>query len=153
MSENRKFKTGRIKAISVSKEKGIKKSNVQSVLLKEQFGIIGDAHSGNWHRQVSLLKSESIDRMKEKLPEIEPGMFAENITTEGIELEELKIGDKIKVGKDVMLEVSQIGKECHNPCNIYYSVGYCIMPKEGIFARVISGGRINVGEEIKIIVD
>ncbi|NQT46265.1 MAG: MOSC domain-containing protein [Candidatus Omnitrophica bacterium] len=138
---------GKIKAVSISKEKGQKKKNVASVDLKEDFGIIGDAHGGG-ERQVSLLADESIDKMRDKGLSVGPGDFAENITTEGFDLLSLKIGSRIRIGKDVMLELSQIGKVCHTRCNIYYQAGDCVMPKEGIFARVLKGGTIKEGDEI-----
>lgn len=140
---------GKIKAISVSKEKGQKKKNIASALLKQDFGIIGDAHAGS-ERQVSLLAEESIERMKQKGLKVSAGDFAENITTQGLDLLELKIGAKIKIGKDAVLEVSQIGKVCHTRCNIYYQAGDCVMPREGIFAKVVKAGEIKVGDEICI---
>ena len=140
--------SGRIKAVSISKEKGQKKGNVASAVIKEGLGIVGDAHAGS-DRQVSLLAMESIEKMKEKGLSVGPGDFAENITTEGIDLLSLKIGDKIEIGKEVSLELSQIGKVCHTRCNIYYQAGDCIMPKEGIFARVLKGGLIEPGDEVK----
>ena len=139
---------GKIQAISVSKEKGVKKTNVDSALLKEDFGIVGDAHAGTKMRQVSLLAIESIKKMQEKGLKVKPGDFAENITTEGIDLLKLKLKDKVKIGSDIVLEISQIGKVCHTRCAIYYQAGDCVMPKEGIFAKVISGGEIKVGDKI-----
>ncbi len=140
---------GIIKAVSISKEKGIKKTNVDEVQLKENFGIIGDAHAGS-SRQVSLLACESIQKMKDKGLKVGSGDFAENITTEGIDLLSLKVGDKLKAGTEAILEISQIGKVCHTRCNIYYQAGDCVMPKEGIFARVLKGGVIKTGDEIII---
>lgn len=141
---------GKVVAVSISERKGIKKINVDEVMLKEDFGIINDAHAGTPNRQVSLLAGESIEKMKAKGLKVKPGDFAENITTEGIDLAELKIGDRIKAGQDAVLEVSQIGKECHKRCGIYYTAGDCIMPKEGIFAKVIKGGSIKIGDRICI---
>lgn len=144
------FKTGRIAAISISRKKGIPKTNVDSAKLVENHGLEGDAHAGNWHRQVSFLALESIDTMRKKgLPKLRPGAFAENITTEFINLPDLKVGSKIKIGNEVELEVTQIGKECHTRCAIYYKVGDCVMPSEGIFAKVIRGGMIYVSDEIR----
>jgi MOSC domain-containing protein YiiM len=142
---------GRIKAISVSKERGTQKTNVSRAELQADFGIIGDAHSGNWHRQVSLLGFESIDKMAAKGVNVAPGNFAENITTEGIDLCSLKIGSKLKLGSDVELEITQLGKKCHTRCEILEQIGDCIMPREGIFARVVKAGAINVGDHIEVI--
>ena len=142
---------GGIKAISVSEKRGTQKTNVPRAELKADFGIIGDAHSGNWHRQVSLLAFESIDKMIAKGAKVAPGNFAENITTEGIDLCALKIGSKLKLGAEVELEITQSGKKCHSRCEIFEQVGDCIMPREGIFARVVKAGAINVGDPIEII--
>ncbi len=144
---------GRIKAISVSKERGTQKTNVPRAELKTDFGIVGDAHSGNWHRQVSLLGIESIDKMIAKGAKVTPGNFAENITTEGIDLCALEIGSKLKLGSGVELEITQFGKECHSGCEIFEQVGDCIMPREGIFARVLKSGSISVGDTIEINAD
>lgn len=140
---------GKVRAISVSEKKGVRKENVKSAFLKENFGIVNDAHAGNWHRQVSLLAIESINKIKRKLPGITPGAFAENITTKGINLPSLPVGTKLKIGEDVLLEISQIGKECHARCAIYYQAGDCVMPREGIFARVIKGGIITRDDKIE----
>ncbi len=140
-----------IKAISISKEKGQKKANVESALLKGDYGILGDAHAGTDKRQVSLLAQESISKMRAKGLKVSAGDFAENITTEGIDLLSLKLGDKVKAGKSVILEITQIGKVCHSRCNIYYEAGDCVMPKEGIFARVLIGGEINPGDALSLI--
>lgn len=139
---------GKIAAVSISEKKGVKKRNVESARLKEGFGIIGDAHAGDKIRQISLLAEESIEKMRAKGLNVKSGDFAENITTKGLNLLSLKIGDKIKIGDEVMLEISQIGKECHTRCGIYYQAGDCVMPKEGIFARVIKGGVVKPGDEI-----
>jgi len=141
---------GMITAISVSKEKGTKKNNVDEAQLQENFGIIGDAHAGQNLRQVSLLAEESIDKMRQKGLKVKAGDFAENITTQGLDLLSLKIGDKLRAGQDAILEVSQIGKVCHARCNIYYQAGDCVMPNEGIFARVLKGGIVKPGDEIII---
>lgn len=143
---------GKVVAISISKKKGIPKTNVLSAKLIENFGIEGDVHAGNWHRQISLLALESIDKMREKgLSNLRPGAFAENITTEFLELPQLEVGTRMKIGKEAELEITQIGKECHSKCAIYFKVGDCVMPREGIFAKVIRGGEIFVGDEIKIL--
>ncbi|MHC4488323.1 MAG: MOSC domain-containing protein [Planctomycetota bacterium] len=144
---------GTIKAISVSKEKGTRKVNVPKAELKADFGVVGDAHAGNWHRQVSLLAVESIDKMVANGAEVSPGNFAENITTEGIELLKLSVGSKLKLGKSVELEITQFGKKCHSRCEIFEQVGDCIMPREGIFAKVSTPGQINVGDVIEVIAD
>ncbi|MEE9371375.1 MAG: MOSC domain-containing protein [Sedimentisphaerales bacterium] len=144
---------GRIKAISVSKEKGTRKVNVPEAELRADFGIIGDAHAGNWHRQVSLLGAESINKMVEKGAQVGPGDFAENITTEGLNLHELPVGGKLKLGENVELEITQFGKKCHSRCEIFEQVGDCIMPREGVFARVTRAGAISVGGVIEVIND
>lgn len=137
---------GRIVALSISDRKGVPKRNVESVRLLEDYGIEGDAHAGSWHRQVSILAIESIERMKGKGLNLRPGIFAENITTENLDLSKLKVGDRILI-RGVELEVTQIGKECLKPCAIFRKIGDCIMPREGIFARVVKGGEIRVGDE------
>jgi cyclic pyranopterin phosphate synthase len=144
---------GRIKAISVSKEKGTRKVNVPEAELQTDFGIVGDAHAGNWHRQMSLLASESIDEMLTKGAKVSPGDFAENITTEGIDLQQLSIGSKFRLGESAELQISQFGKECHSRCEIFEQVGDCIMPREGVFAKVSKGGSIKVGDAIEVITD
>jgi MOSC domain-containing protein YiiM len=140
----------KIVAVSTSKEKGIKKVNVAQGELVPNFGLAGDAHGGDWHRQVSLLAIESIEKIKAKGLDVKPGDFAENLTTEGIELYTLPVGQKLKIGK-TLHEVTQIGKECHNRCNIFYTVGDCVMPKEGIFTRVLVGGPVAVGDSIELV--
>lgn len=137
-----------IVAVSISKNKGERKTPVDAVHLREEHGIIGDAHAGPWHRQVSLLAQESIVKMQEMGLKVSAGDFAENVTTQGIDLPSLPIGKRLKVGS-VVLEISQIGKECHNRCAIYYQAGDCVMPKEGIFAKVLSSGVIRPGDEIE----
>jgi MOSC domain-containing protein YiiM len=141
---------GRVLAVNISDEKGTKKTNVQKCALLKDFGLKGDAHAGPWHRQVSLLANESIDKMKAMGLKVGYGDFAENITTEGVDLVHLPIGTNIRIGGSVLLRVTQIGKECHTRCAIYYQAGDCVMPKEGIFAEVLSEGEVNVGDEIII---
>ncbi|MGE5296419.1 MAG: MOSC domain-containing protein [Solirubrobacterales bacterium] len=141
---------GRIKAISVSEHKGTPKRNVPEADLQIDHGIVGDAHAGSGHRQVSLLAFESIRRLREKGLRIVPGDFAENITTEGLDMRSLKIGAKLKIGDEAELEIAQLGKACHGRCAVYDRLGDCIMPKEGVFARVTGGGRIRVGDWIEI---
>lgn len=140
-----------IVAVCKSQEKGTRKKAVAEGILKEDYGLVGDAHADCCtHRQVSLLAMESIDKMRRLGFEVGPGDFAENITTRGMELTSLPVGTKISVGKDVLLEVTRIGKECHSGCAIRQEIGKCIMPGEGIFARVIHGGRIRAGDRIGI---
>jgi MOSC domain-containing protein YiiM len=142
---------GKIVSINISEKKGERKTPVQEAVIKEDFGIIDDAHaSSEWKRQVSLLAIESIRKMQEKGLDVKPGDFAENITTEGLDLLALPIETRLKIGKDVIGEVSQIGKICHTRCAIYEQAGDCVMPKEGIFIRVLKGGKIGVGDEIDV---
>lgn len=142
---------GRIVSINISEKKGTKKRPVAEARVDENFGIIGDAHaSKEWHRQISLLGIESIEKMRKKGLDVKPGDFAENITTEGIDLLSLPIGSRLKIGP-VIAEVSQIGKECHTRCAIYRQAGDCVMPKEGIFVKVLNGGVITVGDVIEVI--
>lgn len=143
---------GTVHALSISHRKGTPKSNVQWVEMKENWGIIGDAHAGPGHRQISLLNLDSVEKMKKLGAKVKPGSFAENITTKGFPLEELRIGDRVKIG-ECLLEITQIGKECHNRCAIYKLVGDCVMPREGVFGIVLKGGRVQVGDEIALIVD
>lgn len=138
----------KVEAVCISINKGERKTPVESVELRENHGIVGDAHAGEWHRQVSLLAAESIDKMRALGLDVTAGDFAENITTSGIELVSLPIGTRLQVG-ETLLEVTQIGKECHTRCAIYYQAGDCVMPKEGIFARVITGGTIRPGDRVK----
>ena len=141
----------KVVSINISTEKGTFKYPVETAELKQKEGIVGDAHAGDWHRQISLLAQESVDKMTAKgVKDLTPGIFAENITTEGIELHTLPIGTRLKVG-ECILEVTQIGKECHHHCQIYQQIGMCIMPIEGIFTIVIEEGQIKPGDEIKIL--
>lgn len=143
---------GKIKAISISQQKGTKKFNVDCATLKEDFGIVDDAHAGTKNRQVSLLSFEAIDEFRKKGNiNVKEGDFAENLTLEGIDFSQLKIGTRIKISSDIILEVSQIGKECLTPCYIYKSVGDCIMPKQGIFAKVIKGGEIKLNDSVEVL--
>jgi MOSC domain-containing protein YiiM len=136
-------------AICKSKEKGTRKDPMVKGILKESHGFVGDAHAGcHTHRQVSLLAVESINKMRELGFDVGPGDFAENITTQGLELIALPLGTRISVGKSVILEITQIGKECHGRCAIYRKIGKCIMPGEGLFARVIRGGFVSAGDRI-----
>jgi MOSC domain-containing protein YiiM len=139
--------TPEVIAVCISAEKGQRKTPVAAVELKANHGIVGDAHAGDWHRQVSLLATESIAKMRAMGLDVDSGDFAENITTGGLDLVTLPIGTRLAVG-DVILEVTQIGKECHNRCAIFYQAGDCVMPKEGIFARVLKGGTVSAGTAI-----
>jgi MOSC domain-containing protein YiiM len=144
---------GSVKAISVSEKKGTKKTNVPEAEVKMDFGIVGDAHGGNWHRQISLLAIESINKMIEMGANVSPGSFAENITTQGMKLPDLPIGSTLRVGEEIELVVTQIGKECHSRCEIFKQVGDCIMPREGIFAKVMKAGMMKVGDTIEVFND
>ncbi|MBT8354348.1 MAG: MOSC domain-containing protein [Desulfofustis sp.] len=138
-----------VEAVCTSDKKGIVKKERDRVILKANWGIEGDAHAGDWHRQVSLLASESIELVREQLPTLKKGAFAENIITRGIDLEKIGIGRKIQIGASAVLEITQIGKECHNSgCAIKKATGDCIMPREGLFAKVIEGGSVGPGADI-----
>jgi MOSC domain-containing protein YiiM len=141
---------GRIEAICVSREKGTVKEAVTDAELRIEHGIVGDAHAGDWHRQVSLLPSESIAKVREMMPELADGAFAENLVTSGVDLAHVRVGDKVAIGNDVLLEVTQIGKECHHGCAIRQIIGDCIMPREGLFCRVLNGGRIQPGVSVSL---
>jgi len=144
---------GKVLAVNISEDKGTKKKNIQISSVVKDHGLKGDAHAGPWHRQVSLLANESIQKMREKGLNVGFGDFAENITTEGIELVHLPIGTDIRIGSSVVLKVTQIGKVCHDRCAIYYQAGDCIMPREGIFAEVMTEGNVKVGDEITILME
>jgi MOSC domain-containing protein YiiM len=141
----------KIIAVCSGKEKGTKKEAIVEGILKEDYGLVGDAHADCCtHRQVSLLAMESINKMRGLGFEVGPGDFAENLTTQGLELASLLPGTRISIGKDIILEITQIGKECHSGCAIYQQIGKCIMPKEGVFARVVHGGFVKAGDQMKI---
>ncbi|MCI4625003.1 MAG: hypothetical protein L3V56_03485 [Candidatus Magnetoovum sp. WYHC-5] len=143
---------GKIISLNISKEKGVKKNPAKRVSLVENYGIEGDAHaSSQWHRQVSMLAAESIMKMKEQGFDLDWGDFAENITTEGVELVSLPIGTRMLLGKDVEVEVTQIGKECRQGCAVSANIGSCIMPHEGIFVKVIRGGQLTIGDRVEVI--
>jgi len=141
---------GKVLAVNISQNKGEKKNNITCGLFLENLGLENDAHAQAGIRQVSLLSKESIDKIREKGLDVNHGDFAENLTIEGIDLPKLPIGTKLKVGSEVLLEVSQIGKICHSRCNIFYTVGDCVMPKEGIFAKVLVGGTIKVDDHVEV---
>ena len=140
----------KVLAICISKPKGTLKNEVSEANFIEEFGIEGDAHAGKWHRQVSLLAFEKIDDFRNKGGNVDFGAFGENLVIDGIELHKLPVGQQLQVG-EVLLEVTQIGKECHDKCAIYYQVGECIMPKNGIFTRVLKGGKVKVGDQCTLI--
>ena len=140
---------GRVVAVCISEERGTRKKVVDEGLLMENYGFKGDAHSGNWSRQVSLLAMESIQKMKDLGLEVGPGDFAENITTEGIDLLALPIGSLIKIGEHAVIEITQHGKTCHTKCEIYKQVGKCVMPTEGIFGKVLVGGIVKPKDPIR----
>lgn len=141
---------GRVMAVCISEKRGTQKKNIKEGNFIENFGIENDAHGGNWHRQVSLLSYEKIEEFNEKGANVIDGAFGENLVVEGIEFTELPIGTRFKCN-EVILELTQIGKECHNHCEIYKKMGDCIMPRNGVFARVIVGGKIKCGDEMKIV--
>lgn len=145
---NTKTASGEVYRLSVSARKGSKKSNVDEVSLIENFGISGDAHGGS-ERQISLLPFEAFDVIRERVPDIKPGDFAENITTRGIDFSSASVGDRLRVGTRVRLVITHIGKECHNECPIRQAVGDCIMPRLGIFASITEGGLIRIGDRIR----
>jgi len=142
---------GKVVSLNISPKRGTFKEPVDFIELKVQHGIVGDAHAGDWHRQVSLLDLSSFAKMTSKVPvELRPGIFAENITTEGVELFTLPIGTQLEIG-ETLVEVTQIGKECHHHCQIYQQVGKCVMPLEGIFVKVLKGGVVKPGDEINVV--
>ena len=144
---------GRIRAISVSAQKGTPKTNVPEADLKEEFGVVGDAHAGGGHRQVSLLAFESVETLRRRGVEISPGDFAENLTVEGLDLSALRVGSRLRVGDRAELEVTQQGKRCHGRCAIFERLGDCVMPRDGIFARVRRSGHISAGDIIEVVDD
>ncbi len=142
----------KILAVCISEKKGTQKHQVDKILLRAGHGIEGDAHAGDWHRQVSLLGAESAAKVQERLSfKLAPGAFAENILTEGIRLYGLPVGTRLRLGPDAVCEVTQIGKECHHDCAIRKTAGDCVMPREGIFVRVLSGGYVRPGDELEVI--
>jgi MOSC domain-containing protein YiiM len=150
MTDFEQTSDGRIVAVSISSKKGVKKTNILLGSLIENYGLETDAHAGNWHRQVSLLAIESISKIRKKGLDVNPGDFAENITTQGIKLWELLVGTRLKLGEDALVEVTQIGKKCHDRCAIYKQVGDCVMPREGIFVKVLKSGTIGTEDNIRI---
>lgn len=141
---------GTIIAVCLSKAKGERKTATPQVEVRENFGIVGDAHAGDWHRQISLLAWESIEKMRARGLDVGQGDFAENLTTTGIDLPRLPVGTRLRAG-EVLLEVTQIGKTCHSRCAIYDQAGDCVMPKEGIFARVLKGGTLGANTPVAVV--
>ena len=140
---------GTIVAVCTSEKKGIRKRNVGEAELRVDWGVVGDAHADDWHRQVSLLALESIEKMRGLGLNVGPGSFAENLTTQGVNLLSLPLDSQVRVGNEIVLEITQHGKVCHDRCAIYHQVGGCVMPREGIFAKVIKGGQVKAGDTIK----
>ena len=140
-----------IEALCISENKGEQKKEVESVELREDTGIVGDAHGGEWHRQVSLLSSEDVETVRKTLPDIKPGDFAENIIVSGLDFMLLGLGSRLRLGDDAVMSITQIGKACHTPCRIHYLTGDCIMPRLGLFARVIKGGTVRKGDPVELI--
>ena len=141
----------KITSIAISRKKGTRKVTVEEADIVKDHGLKGDAHAGPWHRQVSFLAAESIEGARRQGLDVTFGDFAENIATSGIDWKNVPIGTRLKLGASALVEITQIGKECHNRCAIYYMAGDCIMPREGIFARVLEGGKIHCGDKIHII--
>ena len=146
-------KQGQIIAVCTSANKGERKTDIGSGMLVKGFGLEGDAHGGDWHRQVSLLATESIAKMQAAGLAVGPGDFAENLTTRGLDLCHLPIGTRLRVGSAALLEISQIGKICHERCAIFYQAGDCVMPREGIFAVVLKGGAVQSGDIIEVVTE
>ena len=140
---------GKVLGICVSEKRGTQKKEVNEAVLKENWGIEGDAHAGDWHRQVSLLSFEKIEAFRERGADVDFGAFGENLIVEGYDLRRLPVGTRFRIGEAV-LELTQIGKECHSHCEIYKKMGDCIMPREGVFARVLHGGTIQTGDELYV---
>ena len=140
----------RVVSVNISEKKGTLKHEVPEIRLKLRHGIVGDAHAGDWHRQISMLAEESVDKMRQILPQLKPGAFAENINTVGIDLKSLPVGTRLRIG-ETEVEVTQIGKECHNDCAIKKATGQCVMPTEGIFAVVVTEGIVRKGDPIEIL--
>jgi molybdopterin adenylyltransferase len=151
---NLKVKTeveGKVLSVNISEKKGTKKKKIGTCRLVKGWGIADDGHAGNWHRQVSLLSKKSIEKIREKGLAVSYGDFAENLSIEGIDLYLLPVGTELAIGEQVIIRITQIGKECHERCNIFYQVGDCVMPREGVFAEVLEEGEVTVGDAIRII--
>ena len=141
---------GQVLAVCTSEKKGTRKQRVGQVELRPNWGIVGDAHAADWHRQVSLLAWESIEKMRALGLNVRAGSFAENITTEGLNLVDLPVGTRLRIG-EALARVTQIGKVCHDRCAIYYQAGDCVMPREGIFVEVLEGGQVQTGDAIQVL--
>ena len=141
---------GTVKAICISDRRGIQKNYVEEAFFRKDWGIEGDAHAGNWHRQVSLLSHERIEEFRARGADVQPGAFGENLIVSGFDFRNLPVGTVFRCG-EVLLEMTQIGKECHTHCQIYQKMGECIMPTQGIFARVLHGGQIEIGDEMVVL--
>ena len=141
---------GKVVSVNISDKKGEKKHNIGKCKVIKDFGLENDAHGGFMHRQISLLSTESIGKMKAKGADVSAGDFAENLTIEGIDLPALPVGATLKIGKSLLVRVTQIGKECHSHCAIFQQVGDCVMPREGIFVEVLNDGAVSVGDEIEV---
>jgi MOSC domain-containing protein YiiM len=144
---------GKIVAICLSRKKGVQKKAVKQCKLVEGHGLEGDAHAGDWHRQISLLSKEGRKSMEDKGAKLDSGDFGENLLTEGVDFSDVEVGSELQLGEGALVRVTQIGKVCHDKCNIYYQVGDCIMPREGIFAEVLKGGEIKVNDNIGFVND
>ena len=149
-SETASGEEGVVLSVNVSEKKGTKKKNVGLCRLVKAWGIAEDGHAGDWHRQISLLTKKSIDKIRDKGLPVDYGDFAENLSIEGIDLHLLPVGTTLAIGERVIIRITQIGKECHERCNIFYQVGDCVMPREGVFAEVLEEGEVKVGDVIKI---
>lgn len=137
-------------SVNISEKKGTVKREVPEIRLKLRHGILGDAHAGDWHRQISLLAEESVDKMRALLPDLRPGAFAENVNTRGLELKSLPVGARLRLG-EAEVEITQIGKQCHSDCEIKKLTGQCVMPTEGVFAVVVREGTVRKGDPIEIL--
>ena len=144
---------GKIVAICISEKKGVQKKDIKKCRLIENYGLEGDAHAGSWHRQISLLSIEGRLVMENKGIKLDAGDFGENVLTEGVDFANIMVGNELRLGEDALVRVTQIGKECHDRCHIYYQVGDCIMPREGIFAEVLKGGEIKIDDDIAFLND
>lgn len=143
--------SGTIVAVCASQAKGERKIDIGQGVLQSGYGLAGDAHGGDWHRQVSLLAMESIDKMRAAGLDVGPGDFAENLTTRGVDLPSLPVGTRLRIGADALLEITQIGKVCHDRCAIYFQAGDCVMPREGVFAVVLKSGPVKTDDPVEII--
>ena len=141
----------KIVAVAKSKKKGTRKTVMPEVTVQVDHGVVGDAHAGKWHRQISLLAKESIDSARARGLDVSYGDFGENVVTEGVDLLNIGVGGKLALGEDVLVEITQIGKVCHTRCAIFYKTGDCIMPREGVFARVLAGGTLREGDAVVVL--